>query len=123
MSKYRKLPVVVEAFQWFPDKHEPGNGVLCPISVQDARQLKIHEKQRQVHGVIQTLEGPHLVSPGNWVVTGVVGEKYSVRPDIFAKSYEPVGDQPREQRPVSTNPLKVPVEPPKEPLKEGAPKL
>lgn len=113
MGKYRKLPVVVDAFQWFPDKHEPGNGVMCPITAQDARSFKIHEKQRQVHGVVQTLEGPHLVSPGHWIVTGIKGEKYGVRDDIFKASYEAVVG--RDQAPpASTNPTKPPVEPPKE---------
>lgn len=27
-------------------------------------------------------------SPGDWIVTGVDGEKYPVKPDIFEKTYE-----------------------------------
>lgn len=37
---------------------------------------------------IKTLEGPHLVSDGDWIVKGVAGEFYPVKPAIFEKSYE-----------------------------------
>lgn len=39
-------------------------------------------------GVIDTLEGPHIVSPGDWIITGVKGEKYPCKPDIFEATYE-----------------------------------
>lgn len=42
------------------------------------------------HGWIDTLEGGHIVCPEDWIVTGVNGERYPVKPDIFAKTYEPV---------------------------------
>ena len=44
----------------------------------------------QEHGWIDTLEGGHIVCPGDWVITGVQGERYPCKPDIFAKTYEPV---------------------------------
>ena len=40
-------------------------------------------------GVIDTLEGPHIVTPGDWIITGVKGEHYPCKPDIFAETYEP----------------------------------
>ena len=46
-----------------------------------------------VHGWIDTLEGGHTVCPGDWVITGVKGEHYPCKPDIFALTYEPA-DQP-----------------------------
>jgi hypothetical protein len=30
------------------------------------------------------------VCPGDWIITGVKGERYPVKPDIFAATYEPV---------------------------------
>jgi hypothetical protein len=43
--------------------------------------------------VIATLEGLHWVNLGDWVVRGVEGEFYPVKPDIFAKTYDgPVDD-------------------------------
>lgn len=41
-----------------------------------------------VHGWIDTLEGGHIVCPGDWIITGVKGERYSCKPDIFAATYE-----------------------------------
>lgn len=38
--------------------------------------------------VIQTLEGSHVVSPGDWIITGVKGEKYACKPDVFEQTYE-----------------------------------
>jgi hypothetical protein len=36
---------------------------------------------------IETLEGTHHASVGDWIITGVKGEQYPCKPDIFAKSY------------------------------------
>lgn len=44
------------------------------------------------HGWIDTLEGGHIVCPGDWIITGVAGERYPCKPDIFARTYEPATD-------------------------------
>ena len=41
------------------------------------------------HGWIGTLEGGHIVCPGDRIVTGVRGEQYPIKPDIFLETYEP----------------------------------
>jgi hypothetical protein len=40
------------------------------------------------HGWIDTLEGGHIVCPGDWIITGVKGENYPCKPDIFELTYE-----------------------------------
>lgn len=40
------------------------------------------------HGWIDTLEGGHNVCPGDWIITGVKGEHYPCKPDIFEATYE-----------------------------------
>ncbi len=40
------------------------------------------------HGWIETLEGGHIVCPGDWIITGVAGEFYPCKPDIFEATYE-----------------------------------
>lgn len=42
------------------------------------------------HGWIDTLEGGHIVCPGDWIITGVAGEHYPCKPDIFNATYEAV---------------------------------
>ena len=40
------------------------------------------------HGWIDTLEGGHIVCPGDYIITGVKGEHYPCKPDIFWRTYE-----------------------------------
>ena len=40
------------------------------------------------HGWVGTLEGGHVVCPGDRIITGVRGEKYPIKPGIFAETYE-----------------------------------
>lgn len=38
---------------------------------------------------IETLEGTMRADPGDWIITGVKGERYPCKPDIFEQTYEP----------------------------------
>lgn len=62
MALYRKKPIVIEAYQTFEEK------------------------------VIPTLEGDMKASVGDYIITGVRGEQYPCKPDVFAKTYEAVTD-------------------------------
>ncbi len=42
------------------------------------------------HGWIDTLEGGHNVCPGDFIITGVKGERYPCKPDIFEATYDKV---------------------------------
>jgi hypothetical protein len=74
--KYRKKPVVIEATQWFKHGDHPA---VVPYPSQDNLAGK---------GWIRTLEGDHTVTPGDWIITGVKGEHYPCKPDIFEMTYE-----------------------------------
>jgi hypothetical protein len=39
---------------------------------------------------IHTLEGDMKISKGDYIITGVNGERYPCKPDIFLKTYERV---------------------------------
>ena len=43
-------------------------------------------------GYIKTLEGGHIVTPGDYIIRGVKDELYPCKPDIFEMTYEPVDD-------------------------------
>jgi hypothetical protein len=47
-------------------------------------------KTMHVHGWIDTTEGGHIVCPGDFIITGVKGERYPCKPDVFAATYESV---------------------------------
>ena len=84
MPKFRKKPVVIEAVQF---TQEMADGVVvAPDGVQN-----MTIKGMNCAG-IETLEGDHEVSVGDWVITGIKGERYPCKPDIFEATYEPVED-------------------------------
>lgn len=56
--KYRKKPIIIEAYQ------------------------------TDVELDIETLEGVMHASVGDYIITGINGEKYPCKPDIFEKTYE-----------------------------------
>jgi hypothetical protein len=118
--RYRKLPVVIDATQWFTNGDHPkdnasemfdyptGDGMYTtqrPAVIREGAVVRYfrdpevggetlckHEqcsKPMHLHGWIDTLEGGHIVCPGDWIITGVKGEMYPCKPDIFAVTYEP----------------------------------
>ena len=88
MAKYRKRPVIIEATQWFVNGDHPQvtiyprGGGLC----------KQCQHWLRAHGWIDTLEGGHIVCPGDWIIQGVAQEFYPCKPDVFEKTYERVED-------------------------------
>jgi len=44
--------------------------------------------QTPVEKKIETLEGTMTANPGDWIITGVAGEQYPCKPEIFEKTYE-----------------------------------
>ena len=59
-EKFRKIPVVIEAFQTFEEVE------------------------------IETLEGTMKADKGDWIIKGVKGELYPCKPDVFNMTYEKV---------------------------------
>lgn len=78
--KVQKLPVDVEAM------HYDGDNITDIGEWLGAHGVKIKE---HTYGsfTIPTLEGPHQVFAGWWVIRGVRGEFYPCRGDIFDASY------------------------------------
>ena len=95
MPKYRKKPVIIEAEQFFAanDPWPAGVEKYRP-TIEELEKWISAESQYALHpdghtAVIKTLEGPLLVCDGDWIITGVKGERYPCKPDIFAATYEP----------------------------------
>lgn len=102
-ERYRKRPVVIEAmqlagttgechavYQWIEANTLGSFGPMavidgttpCPasgvsIDLRDGRMM------------IATLEGPHWVNLGDWIIRGVAGEFYPCKAEIFDATYEP----------------------------------
>jgi hypothetical protein len=78
--KYRKKPVVIDAEQFFPDVKPWPDGVKeDPLSPTGYGIFTLEHTVRA-----------HEVTPSDWIITGVRGEKYACKADIFADTYEKV---------------------------------
>lgn len=82
--KYRKKPIVIEAWQW---RGEEVEGYERRVLQQDE-----HGITKAVL-IIPTLEGDMQASEFDFIITGVKGEVYPCKPDIFWATYEPVMDE------------------------------
>lgn len=79
--RFRKKPIVIDAVQ-----HKASEQPCCfAQDVIDGRMRYVEDGSV----LIQTLEGVMQAQPGDWIVRGVKGELYPVKPDIFAATYEP----------------------------------
>jgi hypothetical protein len=115
--KFRKKPIIIEASQWhkngdhpedkskwiYPDELPQPTDVKEPFLTEGKvvryyRHPKVDgelgcpncKSKMNDHGWIDTLKGGHTVCLGDWIITGVKGERYPFKPDIFEKTYERV---------------------------------
>lgn len=109
---FKKKPVVIEATQWFKNGDHPLDActTITPVpgdglpflsegkvvryyrhpNIYGQTKCKYCGNSMHNHGWVETLEGGHIVCPGDWVITGIAGEHYPCKPNIFAATYESV---------------------------------
>lgn len=90
MSKFRKRPVVIEAFRWTGDVDQTEDPVWCCDAMKAGTVRFEGVGTNDVALLIDTLEGTHRADQGDWIIQGVKGELYPCKPDIFALTYEAV---------------------------------
>lgn len=80
IEQFVKKPIIVEAIQWTgKNEHEVMKFVgshCCLVNKSNGKAL-----------IINTLEGDHYASVNDWIVKGVKGEFYPVKPDIMEQTY------------------------------------
>lgn len=87
MAKFRKKPVEIEAKKFNRDRW----GEIVEFTEGKARDLAIIRSPfAKATCTIDTLEGEHIATEGDWIIKGIKGEFYPCKPDIFEKTYEPV---------------------------------
>ena len=86
MGRFIKRPVEIEACQWFKIGDHPEVSEI-PDKLKDFIPVK-----EGATGYIDTLEGGHFVTSGDWIITGVQGECYACKPDIFKETYIEKGE-------------------------------
>ena len=117
--KYTTKIIEVEAHQWFKNGDHPQDDCfLTDIDtskryfspeIKEGKIVRYYRtpkmdgvisckhcnKLLEVHGWIDTLEGGHIVCPGDYIITGLKGENYPCKPDIFNMKYEPIDTDER----------------------------
>lgn len=86
MAKYRKKPVVIEA--WKITSPNDGTTQMHPSWLVAAVVGKSIVPLDDGGVDIITLEGTMRGDVGDWIIQGVKGELYPCKPDIFAATYE-----------------------------------
>ena len=102
MPKFKKKPVVIEAFQmtlerrwdnseWPEWLHEAWNKNIDKGAMWANPRAPIAEGHESAAELLcGTLEGVHHIDFGDWIIQGIKGEIYPCKPDIFEATYEPV---------------------------------
>lgn len=92
MPKFQKKPVIIEAIQWFKlGDHTRVQPFLKNGKILVSQCVHCGLPYSQ-HGWVDTLEGGHIVCPGDWIIEGISGEFYPCKPDIFEATYARVDD-------------------------------
>ncbi|KOU66820.1 hypothetical protein ADK57_17705 [Streptomyces sp. MMG1533] len=104
MTRFRKLPVEVDAVQLRRDTWSEVRAFLGPFP-EGMRGVYVDENDNpqddflgdppdgrvaRIGLLIPTLEGLMLAVEDDWIIRGVAGELYPCKPEIFALTYEPV---------------------------------
>ena len=95
MPKFRKKPIVIEAFRmgidprpdWFADKVNLNEIKTFRV---DGREQTDPFETSETYCIISTLEGMMEGRYGDYIIQGVSGEIYPCKPEIFEKTYEAV---------------------------------
>jgi hypothetical protein len=85
LAKYRKKSVIVEAVQY--DGTEESLIKIMQLQSRKPNWIRVDAGDL----LIPTLEGVMRATVGDYIIKGVKGELYPCKPDVFEKTYEPVG--------------------------------
>ena len=84
MTKYRKIPVEIDAVQWTGTNAEE----IKEFAGDNVSFKRVASPVSSLY--INTLEGEMKASVGDFVIRGVKGEFYACKPDVFSMTYEKV---------------------------------
>jgi hypothetical protein len=110
IKKFKKKPVVIEAEQWFKNG-DHSKDECYTVAGRPPHQSSFLSEGKIVryyrtpdldgkhtckhcgdimhnHGWVETLEGGHIVCPGDWIIKGISNEYYPCKPDIFEQTYD-----------------------------------
>jgi len=86
--RYRKKPVVIEAFQWIGNIDQV-DYPLWIIEAMERGDVWFNQIGTDyMCMIIDTLEGNMVASKGDYIIKGINGELYPCKPNIFKRTYE-----------------------------------
>lgn len=90
MSRYRKIPVVVDAIRWTGDNE----GEVTAFTNRRFRAMDAEDRANcdDPDATAEVFDRLHstwvLVYTGDWIIQGVQGEFYPIRDSVFQETYE-----------------------------------
>jgi hypothetical protein len=90
MAKYRKKPVVINAYQFTKDNFHRDKMPVWLKQAIDNGDITLWSQHggEVIEGDIKTLEGVMKVSEDDFIIRGISGECYPCKPNIFKQTYE-----------------------------------
>ena len=85
--KATKKPVTIECIHWTGDNAKEIKE-FCGESAKLDFYHSLDDGREHIELTIHTLEGDHHASIGDYIISGVNGEFYPCKPDIFEKTYD-----------------------------------
>jgi len=89
MPKFRKKPVIIDAWVW-DETRTTFDKIGCRMVSCSGHNDRPNEMTSLR---IKTLEGTMSVNKGDYVIKGIKGEFYPIKKDIFLETYEKVVDK------------------------------
>lgn len=93
MAKYRKKPVVIDAFQWTGDQNQTEDPEWIVEAIHNDVVAFVSVGTPSCTMEIETLEGTMTANMGDYIIKGIKGEIYPCKPDIFEQSYDVVTEE------------------------------
>ncbi len=87
MAKYIKNPIPIEAIEYRRGLEDGFDDIQTAINAGLDTDNYVNPVTCNEIPFIITLEGKHYISKGDYIITGVDGERYPCKKDIFLKTY------------------------------------
>lgn len=87
---FRKKPVNIAAIQWTGTNFDEVKAFFGGDAKKYSNLVDLNDQPIKGNLIIETLEGNHTASPGDFIIRGVKGEYYPCKSDIFEQTYEVV---------------------------------
>jgi len=92
MAKYRKKPIVIEAFKWTGGPNQTEDPIWIVEALKrpqcHAGSARIVQPNDELMLELFSLEGRMVANIGDFIIKGIKGELYPCKPDIFKATYE-----------------------------------